>query len=62
MFERILNEPVLIAALVRQSITLAAAFGLSLTTEQTAALVGLVELVTTLVTRAMVTPTRRVEP
>lgn len=53
LFDR---EPTILMALVRQIISLAVAFGLKLTPEQTAALLGLVELVTTLINRAKVTP------
>jgi hypothetical protein len=61
MWERVLNEPVLLAALVRQAIALSAAFGFGLTEAQTLAVMAFVETLTTLFTRAVVTPNRRLE-
>jgi hypothetical protein len=53
------REPVWIAALVRQGITVGVAFGLKLSAEQIAVLMGFVELVTTIVSRAYTTPNAR---
>lgn len=59
MWQRILNEPVLIAAIIRQIISLSAAFGFDLTTAQTAAIMLLIESISTLISRALVTPTSK---
>ena len=50
------REPVLYTALARQAIMLGAAFGLGLTTEQTAAVMGTVEVLVWLFLRQKVSP------
>lgn len=50
------REPVLYTALVRQAIVLGAAFGLELTAEQTAAVMGMVEVLVWLFLRTKVSP------
>ena len=54
----IVNEPVLISGLVEALIVLAVAFGVGLTTEQTGAILAVVAILTSLVARAFVTPTK----
>ena len=53
---RLLNEPVMIGAAIRAVILAAVTFGLSITTEQIAALMVAVEAVMALITRGIVTP------
>jgi len=50
------NEPAIIIALVAACLGLAASFGLSLTQEQTAAIMAVATLLAGLVTRSKVTP------
>lgn len=50
------TEPAILIALVAACLGLAAAFGLSLTQEQTAAIMALVTILAGLVTRSKVTP------
>jgi len=52
------REPVLYTALARQAIVLGAAFGFELTTEQTAAVMGTVEVLVWLFLRQKVSPSR----
>ena len=58
---RLLNEPVLLAGAIRAIIYAAGTFGFALTNEQTLALIGVVEAVSALVTRALVTPNQLAE-
>lgn len=51
------RNPALILALVGAVISLAVAFGLSLSAEQTGAIVAVVQIVLGLITRSQVTPT-----
>lgn len=53
------NEPVVIAAIVNAGAALAAIFGFHLTPEQTAAVIVVATLITSLVVRAHVTPTAK---
>lgn len=61
MWQRIQNEPALVAAIIRQGIALLAAFGFSLTAEQTVALGVFIEAISTLFTRQSVTPNQLAE-
>ena len=54
--KRLLNEPVLIGAAIRSVILAAAAFGMEMSADQIAALMGAVEAVLALITRALVVP------
>lgn len=56
MLKNILTEPVLIGAAVRAVIFAVMAFGAHITMEQLAAVMGAVEAILALVTRAVVTP------
>ena len=58
---RLLNEPVLIGAAVRAVVVAAMGFGLNITTEQLALVMGALEAVLALVTRALVTPNQLAE-
>lgn len=58
---RLLNEPVLIGAAIRAVIYAATAFGFEMKPEQLAALMGAVEAIMALVTRALVTPNQLAE-
>lgn len=60
-WQRLLNEPTLIAGAVRAVILCAVAFGLDWSVDQVAALMLAVETVLTLVTRAVVTPNQLAE-
>ena len=59
MFERIRNNPVLVAAAVRAIILAATSFGLKWTIEQVAQLMLAVEAVLAVATRAVVSPTKK---
>ncbi len=54
------RNPAMILALVGALISLGVAFGLSLTAEQTGAIVAVVQIVLGLITRTQVTPTSQV--
>ena len=56
MIERIKNEPVLLTALVGSLLALLVAFGVDLTEEQTAAVIGVITAASALVARSKVTP------
>lgn len=56
------NEPAALSAIVSALITLAAAFGLHLSAEQTSAIGAVVMLVTGFITRSFVTPTAKKDP
>lgn len=58
MIEYIKNEKALIPQIVGVALSVAAAFGLDLTTEQTVALAGAAALVAAIVTRQTVAPVR----
>lgn len=58
---RLLNEPILIGAAIRAIIYAASTFGFGLTNEQNLAVMGAVEAVLALVTRALVTPNQLAE-
>ncbi len=58
---RLLNEPVLIGAAIRSVILALASFGLEMTAEQIAALMGAVEALLALITRALVVPNQLAE-
>lgn len=60
IIERLKNEPALITTAVAATIGLLSAFGLSLTAEQTAAITAVAALLAGIVTRQVVTPTRKV--
>lgn len=59
MLERIKNEPALVAGLVQAALALAVAFGLHLSSEQVAAILGVTGAVLALVVRGRVVPTRK---
>jgi hypothetical protein len=59
LWEKILNEPVLMLNLVNAGIALAVAFGLDWTPEQKAGVIGIVTVLMNLIARAKVTPTRK---
>ena len=59
MTERLLKEPVMIAAAIRAVLVAAMAFGLDLSPEQMAALMVAVEAVLALVVRALVSPAQQ---
>jgi hypothetical protein len=61
MNNRMLNEPVMIAAAIRSVIIAATAFGLDMTAEQMTTLMVAVEAVLALVTRSLVTPNQLAE-
>jgi len=53
------KEPLLISGLVEALIILGVSFGLGLTPEQSAAILAVVAIVTSIVARAFVTPTAK---
>lgn len=57
--ERIRNEPVLVSTLIGAVIALFVAFGVDLSTEQTAAILAVVAAVLAIVARQQVTPTNK---
>jgi hypothetical protein len=59
LWEKILNEPVLMLNLVNAGIALAVAFGLDWTPEQKAGVIGIVTVLMNLIARAKVTPVRK---
>lgn len=58
---RLLNEPILLAGAVRAVIFAAMAFGVTVTDVQLAAVMGALEAVLLLLTRALVTPNQLAE-
>lgn len=58
---RLLDEPILFGAAIRACFYAASTFGLSLTTEQTAAVMGALEAILALATRMYVTPNHMAE-
>lgn len=58
---RLLNEPVMVGAVIRAIILAASSFGADITPEQMAALMLAVEGILALVTRALVTPNQLAE-
>lgn len=61
MNNRLLNEPVMLAAAIRAVILAAVSFGFNVTAEQTASLMVAVEAVLALITRSLVVPTQLAE-
>lgn len=59
--QRLLSEPVLIGAAIRAVILAVSAFGFEMSPERMAALMGAVEAVLALFTRAVVTPNQLAE-
>ena len=59
MLEKIKSEPVLVVAFVQAVLVLLVAFGLDLTKEQAAAILGVTGAVLAFVARSKVTPTSR---
>jgi hypothetical protein len=59
MIDRIKDEPALLAALVQAIVVLVIAFGVDLTTDQSAAIMGVTIAVTALLVRRVVTPNRK---
>jgi len=62
MWQRILNEPVAVGALFRALLLALMAFGFTITNEQMAAVMLVVELALALFTRAKVTPMSSLPP
>jgi len=60
--DRIRNEPAVLAGIVAALIGVAVAFGLDLSTEQQAAIMGLVTIVLGVGVRTQVVPTRTLPP
>lgn len=58
---RLLNEPVLLGSAIRAVILVFISFGVDITTEQIAAIMGALEVVLALLTRALVTPNQLAE-
>jgi len=56
IWSRITGEPTMVLALVQAVIVLGISFGLSLTVEQTAAILAITAVVLGLITRSVVTP------
>jgi hypothetical protein len=61
MWERILNEPVIVASVVQSGLALGMAFGLHLTPEQIASILAFTGTVLALLARAAVTPNQLAE-
>lgn len=59
VWERILNEPVMVLALIEAGIALAVGFGLDWTAEQVALVVAFTAALLGLVARSAVTPVRK---
>lgn len=59
LWEKIKNEPVIAVNLVNALFALAVSFGLDITMEQKAAIIGIVTLFANIFARQMVTPTRK---
>ncbi len=58
---RLLNEPVLLGSAIRAVIIVLITFGINITSEQIAAVMGALEIILTLVTRTLVTPNQLAE-
>jgi hypothetical protein len=59
MWDKIMNEPVLVLNLINAGIAAAVAFGLDLTPEQKAGIIAISTAVLNVVARQAVTPTRK---
>lgn len=62
LWDKIANEPVIAINLINAGFALAVAFGLDITIEQKAAIIGFVTVLANIFARQMVTPTRKLNP
>ena len=61
LWEKMMNEPVLMLNLINVVLAAAVAFGLDLTMEQKAAIIAVTTAVLNIVARSQVTPTRKLK-